>query len=102
MPFNSNCCRRAKLLYPEGVTYHSPGLNAKRSTLGNDTQYAFAPHPEGVRSGETTQVIRPFQGRIGICRAAITQGRTLRVQPWAMICNPFGVKTIGMVISSLN
>src|SRR6476620_361164 len=52
-----------RCLYPEGVRYHSPGLNAKRSTLGtNRHKIVFNFYPDRVGAPAATHLLAPFQG----------------------------------------
>ena len=63
-------------LYPEGVALHSPG---SRSAPWERTHPGL--YPEGV--------VQPLRGRAGWLNLA--PGCAAR--PWAVECNPFGVKT---------
>ena len=72
-----------QLLYPEGVTQHSPGSLAKRAqpwVWGRTLENLCATLSGWKRTGPWS---RP-------------QVRSLRERPWAVLCNPFGVNCLGI------
>ena len=84
------------VLYAEGVTYRSPGLFAASELPWVTTAHSPA-YPEGVAQGRLCNAfsVMPFIG-------AVTQGRPLRDQPWANLCNRVAVKIAALLNAILH
>ena len=79
----------ASRMYSEGVATQSPGLPATAGYPGLASK--FDVYPEGVAAFDIGPLTEPRWGTNIVW--LVSQGSSLRSQPWAMRRNTFGVKT---------
>ena len=90
-PTNVQFPTPSQAIIPKGLDSEAQGGCLTQPTLGYQR---IANQPQRRCTSKRHELCNPF--RVETVLATLTQGRSLARQPWALECNPFGIKDLSL------